>query len=112
MMNDTKSLLTDDSIRKRTDACVQASPENESIGFEACSDVIKPPAPGSQSLPISLPLIVYVCPLDREISTRQKVKLKHIKAAVNGNRRQSYRYNVFFYTITILIFILCLYCSR
>ena len=104
MMNDTKSLLTDDSIRKRTDACVQASPENESIGFEACSDVIKPPAPGSQSLPISLPLIVYVCPLDREISTRQKVKLKHIKAAVNGIRRQSYRYNVIFVFLILLLY--------
>ena len=39
----------------------------------------------------SLPLIVGVCPLDNEISTRQKVKLKHNEAAVNGNRRQNYR---------------------
>ena len=99
MMNDTKSLLTDDIIRKRTDVCLQASPENESIGVEACSDVITPPAPGSQSLPIGLQLIVYVCPLNREISTRRKVKLKHIKAAVNGNRRQSYRCNVICFLI-------------
>ena len=38
----------------------------------------------------SLPPIVGVFPLDHQISTRQKVKLKHNKAAVNGNHRQNY----------------------
>ena len=46
-MNDIKSLITDDIIRKRAYVCLQASPENESIGFEACFDVIGPQAPVS-----------------------------------------------------------------
>ena len=111
MMNDTKSLLTDAIIRKRTDKCVGIT-ENESIGFEACSDVIKPLAPVSQSFPSSLLLIVYVCPLDREISTRQKVKLKHIKAAVNSNRGQNSHHNVICFFNTVDILSLGLYCSR
>ena len=48
----------------------------------------------------SLPLIVGVSPLDHEISTRQKVK--HNKAAVNGNRRQNYRQ--YFFMILLLYY--------
>ena len=80
----------DDIIRKRTDACVQASHENGSIGLEACFEVITPPAPVSQHLQTSLAFIVHLCPLGNEALSHRKLKLKRLKAVVNSKCRQNY----------------------